>query len=109
MGYVNEVMKDKQLKRHVEKMSGEIMNPLRRMAKRILVGELGGMRLRGLRKLRLIVETGVDKGLGACVITAALMKNREEGLWRPLLWNGHKPKAGYLLSEHYNKLGANIV
>ena len=54
------------------------------------------MRSCGLTKPKIVVETGVDKGLGACVLTAALMKNSEEGYTRLLLWNRHKPKGGLL-------------
>jgi predicted O-methyltransferase YrrM len=56
-------------------------------------------------KPKTIVETGVDKGLGSCVLTAALAKNAQEG------YPGHyygfdiNPKAGYLLAGKYAGFG----
>ena len=56
-------------------------------------------------KPKIVVETGVDKGLGACVLTAALMKNSEEGYTGYYYGTDINPKAGYLLSEPYSELG----
>jgi predicted O-methyltransferase YrrM len=56
-------------------------------------------------KPKTIVETGVDKGLGSCVLSAALARNTEEG------YPGHyygfdiNPKAGYLLAGKYAEFG----
>ncbi len=56
-------------------------------------------------KPKVVVETGVDKGLGSCVLTAALEKNYEEG------YNGYyygtdiNPKAGFLLGGKYANFG----
>jgi hypothetical protein len=52
-----------------------------------------------------VVETGVDKGLGSCVLTAAIARNNAEG------WGGHyygtdiNPKAGFLLTGKYKSFG----
>ena len=49
-------------------------------------------------KPKVIVETGVDKGLGSCVLTAALRKNKEEGFEGRYYGTDIDPKAGYLFS-----------
>ncbi|MFH0910390.1 MAG: class I SAM-dependent methyltransferase [Planctomycetota bacterium] len=60
--------------------------------------------VRALRP-KIVVETGVDKGLGSCVIAAALRKNAREG--HPGYYYGTdiNPRAGYLLSGPYEAYG----
>jgi predicted O-methyltransferase YrrM len=54
---------------------------------------------------RLVVETGVDKGLGACVLCAALLRNAEEGAPGRYLGVDHNPQAGWLLKAPYTQVG----
>ncbi|MFO1492815.1 MAG: class I SAM-dependent methyltransferase [Kiritimatiellia bacterium] len=56
-------------------------------------------------KPRVVLETGVDKGLGACVIAAALLRNRREGRPGRYLGTDINPKAGYLLTAPYDSTG----
>src|SRR5439155_2350261 len=56
----------------------------------------------------LVVETGVDKGLGSCVIAAALMRNAKEGSPGKLLALDINPNAGYLLAAPYDKFGTMV-
>lgn len=56
-------------------------------------------------KPKVVVETGVDKGLGSCVIAAALKKNKEEGFDGYYYGTDINPKAGYLLSGDYSNYG----
>jgi len=49
----------------------------------------------------LVVETGVDKGLGTCVIAAALMKNQSEGNSGTVLAIDINPEAGALVGGDY--------
>jgi predicted O-methyltransferase YrrM len=46
-----------------------------------------------------VVETGVDKGLGTCVLAAALLRNREEGHPGRVTSLDINPEAGYLVQE----------
>jgi hypothetical protein len=57
---------------------------------------------------RVVVETGVDKGLGACLIAAALRKNAVEGYPGKYYGTDINPKAGYLLSGEYAQFGSLI-
>ena len=52
-------------------------------------------------KPRIVVETGVDRGLGTAVIAAALQRNTEEGFPGLLHATDIVPGCGYLLPEAY--------
>lgn len=56
-------------------------------------------------KPKVIVETGVDKGLGSCVLTAALMRNDQEGFKGFYYGIDINPESGYLLTGEYTKFG----
>jgi predicted O-methyltransferase YrrM len=56
-------------------------------------------------KPEVVVETGVDKGMGACVLTAALKRNMAEGYEGRYYGTDINPKAGYLLSGEYAQYG----
>jgi predicted O-methyltransferase YrrM len=56
-------------------------------------------------KPRVIVETGVDKGLGSCVLTAALKRNKAEGHEGRYVGTDINPEAGYLLSGDFKNYG----
>jgi predicted O-methyltransferase YrrM len=56
-------------------------------------------------KPRFIVETGVDKGLGACVLTAALRRNVADGSEGRYIGTDINPEAGYLLRGEYARYG----
>ena len=54
---------------------------------------------------RIVVETGVDKGMGSCVLTAALMMNEQDGYPGRYYGTDINPEAGYLLSGIYRDYG----
>lgn len=56
-------------------------------------------------KPKIVIETGVDKGLGSCVLTSALIKNSEEGFPGYYYGTDINPKAGYLLDGKYKEYG----
>ena len=56
-------------------------------------------------KPRFVVETGVDKGLGACVLTAALRRNVADGSEGRYIGTDINPEAGYLLRGEYARYG----
>lgn len=66
---------------------------------------LGWYALARMLKPRVIVETGVDKGLGAVVLCAALRRNRSEGWAGRYFGTDLNPDAGYLLCGEYRKFG----
>src|SRR5262249_22765215 len=60
-------------------------------------------------KPRLVIETGVDKGLGSVLIAAALRRNAAEGKGGELRGLDINPQAGYLLAPPYDKFGKIVV
>jgi predicted O-methyltransferase YrrM len=60
-----------------------------------------------VRALRpsVVVETGVDKGLGSCILAAALKRNAEEGHPGRYYGTDINTKAGYLLQKPYDEYG----
>lgn len=59
-------------------------------------------------KPKVIVETGVDKGLGSCVLTAALILNETEGFGGRYFGLDIDPEAGYLLQGRFKEHGEMI-
>ncbi len=61
-----------------------------------------------LTKPKLVVETGVDYGLGSCVLCAALLRNAAEGSSGRYLGLDIRSDAGQLLTPPYAKVGRMI-
>ena len=100
-GYISELQTDEALRTHIasvrrsafqKRTSGRSMPYGRR---------LGWYALARAIKPRVVVETGVDKGLGGCVVVAALNRNRAEGFEGKYFGTDINPEAGYLLRGDY--------
>jgi predicted O-methyltransferase YrrM len=106
MEYIKEIEKDAELKSHIENATAK--SHWNFMADReVRFGRrVGWYAFARAIKPRIIVETGVDKGLGACVITAALKRNKKEGYEGKYYGTDINPKAGYLLSGVYADFGS---
>ena len=88
-GYIDEIREDQFLKTHIQKQlesAGYLKD-----SKDIQVEfgrRIGWYVFVRLLKPRVVVETGVHHGVGACVLTRALMKNAQEaGGGGGILWN----------------------
>ncbi|WDZ87141.1 class I SAM-dependent methyltransferase [Micromonospora cathayae] len=95
--YLQEIEKDDALRRHIEQTTqGAARRGLAdrqvRYARRI-----GWYAIVRARKPRHIVETGADKGLGSCVLAAALLRNAAEGHPGRVTSLDINPEAGYLV------------
>jgi predicted O-methyltransferase YrrM len=62
-----------------------------------------------LIKPNIVVETGVDKGLGSCLLAAALRRNHEGGSPGTYYGTDINPAAGYLLSGIYADYGKVLL
>ncbi len=104
-GYFNEIEHDENLKRHVLECSEE--SYLTRYAnKEMPLGRrIGWYAFVRALKPKVVVETGLDKGLGACVLTSALIRNKEDGFDGYYFGTDIDPQAGYLLSGRYKSAG----
>lgn len=103
--FVQEIVGDEELKRHIAHLTRKsdlaaFANPHVRYGRR-----LAWYAIVRANKPKVVVETGVDKGLGACVLTAALRRNCDEGNSGHSIGLDIKPEAGYLLSGKYAKYG----
>jgi len=105
---MDELQRNDELKRHIAAASAHgplatAVDPEVRFGKRI-----GWYAIARALKPQVIVETGVDQGLGACVLTAALIKNCEDGHEGRYYGTDINPEAGYLLSGKYADYGRII-
>ena len=103
--YMDELENDEGLRLHIKKLvrssdRAYLADEEPRYARRA-----GWYALIRALKPAVVVETGVDKGLGACVITAALRKNAEEGVEGYYYGTDINPKAGYFLRDPYSQYG----
>jgi len=70
---------------------------------------LGWYAIARIRKPRVVVETGVDKGLGAILLCSALLRNEAEGVAGLYYGTDIDPKAGWLLCEPYSRMGRLLI
>jgi len=103
--YMDELASDDALRSHLREatlaLPGAAMaDPEPRYGRR-----LGWYALVRLLKPRIVVETGVDKGLGACVLAAALARNTVEGHPGEYIGIDLNPAAGSLFGGPYERFG----
>jgi hypothetical protein len=105
MGYINELQGDDALKRHVIEETRK--SRMRYCAdERCAFGRrLGWYAFVRILKPHVVVETGVDKGLGAVTLCAALMRNAAEGFPGRYFGTDKDPDAGFLLTQPYSSVG----
>jgi len=70
---------------------------------------LGWYALIRATKPRVVVETGVDRGLGTAVIAAALCRNNSEGAAGMLYATDIVPTCGYLMSDKYRQFAKILI
>jgi len=104
-GYMNEIENDLSLKKHITDITESSSERYKsdkepRFARRIAWYAI----VRSI-KPKTIIETGVEKGLGSVIITAALIKNYEEGFKGKYYGTDINPKAGYLFKPPYSEFG----
>ena len=103
--YITEIEQDVRLKRHIADMTAKSELAFMADAQVRFGRRIGWYAIARAIKPRVVVETGVDKGLGSCVLTAALQKNKEEGFDGKYYGTDINPDAGYLLGGEYAQFG----
>lgn len=103
--YIREIEADTELKNHIVRLNRAHTERFVADAEARFGRRLGWYALVRAHKPRLVVETGVDKGLGSCVIAAALVRNAAEGSPGRLVGLDINPQAGYLLVKPYDRVG----
>jgi hypothetical protein len=98
---IAELQGDEALARHIADVTGR--SPFRHVADQAAhYGRRAGWyALVRLIKPAVVVESGVDKGLGACVVASALLRNSEEGAGGRYLGLDVDRSAGWLLTGPY--------
>jgi predicted O-methyltransferase YrrM len=66
---------------------------------------LGWYAIVRIMKPKVVVETGVDKGLGSVALCAALLRNSQEGFPGNYFGTDINPAAGFLLDGPYREVG----
>lgn len=103
--YINEAIKDEELKKNIIETTRK--SKYKKYADlEIRFGRrLGWYAFVRILKPKVVVETGVDKGLGSVLICSALLKNKEEGFEGKYYGTDINPEAGYLLTGKYKEVG----
>ncbi len=108
-GFIQEAINDRELRAYFDnkmalydgqKTPSNVTSPFGR--------RLGWYAITRVTRPRLTVETGVERGHGALLLCAALLRNCEEGAPGRYLGTDIDPTAGYLLSGKYQAVG-NIL
>lgn len=105
--YIAEAESDEDLQHHISAIASQQPDHIRAVSDdRALFGRrLGWYAVARALKPRFIIETGVDKGLGAILLCAALKRNADEGTRGRYLGTDINPAAGYLLAPPYSEYG----
>jgi hypothetical protein len=105
LAYIHEIDKDDAVRQHV-------LARVRKSDMRFSADEtcafgrrVGWYAFARALKPRVIVETGVDKGLGSVVLSSALLRNEKEGYPGQYFGTDKNPDAGFLFGEPYNRVG----
>jgi len=104
-GYLDEIDNDEELKATIlaRAASEKFMDLHDQTA--LFGRRIGWYTIARIIKPKIIIETGVDKGLGAMVLCAALRRNDAEGAGGRYCGTDIMPGAGYLLSGPYARYG----
>jgi hypothetical protein len=102
---IDEVAQDVELRQHVVQATKASCFRDQSDLEPRFARRLGWYALVRLKKPRVVVETGVDKGLGAVLLCSALLRNRTEGHPGRYFGTDINPQAGWLLSGPYAETG----
>ena len=101
--YFTEILTDKAFRLHIEegfRLSGYNQNVEVKIGRRV-----GWYAIARITKPSKILETGVDHGIGACVLTRALLLNESEGFGGSYFGTDIDLAAGQLLRDDYSRVG----
>jgi predicted O-methyltransferase YrrM len=104
-GYLDELEADEPLRRHIVAVTRHSDRSYKADDTARYGKRAGWYAFVRALKPECVVETGVDKGLGSCVIAAALLRNRDEGALGRYYGTDINPAAGYLLTDRYAEVG----
>jgi len=103
--YVHEICADGELREHIQRC---ILKTPRRHCCDLDVQygrRIGWYAFVRALKPKIVVETGVEKGMGTCVLARALMRNASEGHPGVTYGTDIDPQAGFLVQGVYRQFG----
>lgn len=103
--YINEIESDQELINHFRMMISKSTESGKTDYNFKYGRRVGWYALVRILKPKIIIETGVDKGMGSCVLTSALIKNKSEGFEGYYYGTDINLKAGYLFDGIYKNHG----
>lgn len=103
--YIDEARHDETLRNHI--LKAVEASPFRYVSDhRVDFGRrLGWYAIARALRPKVIIETGVDKGLGSVLLSAALLRNSAEGYPGQYFGTELNPEAGWMLSGDYARVG----
>jgi hypothetical protein len=105
IGYITEAEQDEELREHITRDIGNRLGRVRTDRTGWLNKRLGWYAIARAIKPKVIIETGVDKGLGSVVLSAALLRNASEGHPGTYYGTDINPQAGLLFTGKYAATG----
>lgn len=103
--YIHEILNDNHLKKHIMDIQKHSKFKYKSDTKVRFGRRMGWYAVVRAMKPKVVIETGIDKGLGSCVIASALLKNDEEGFKGKYFGTDINPNAGYFFKEPYSHFG----
>lgn len=104
-GYISELQNNFTLKEHIRRTISSSQYRWIADAEPRYGRRLGWYAIVRATKPKVIVETGIDKGLGSCVLATALMENAREGYPGRYYGVDINPHAGMLFAPPYSGYG----
>ena len=103
--WIQELRQDDALRQHLNTLTANSNSAITADLNMGYGRRLGWYALVRALKPQTVVETGVDKGLGSCVLTAALLRNQAEGHPGRYFGTDINPQAGWLFQGPYREVG----
>ena len=103
--WINELREDQALRTHLNQRTACSDSAIAADFNMGYGRRLGWYALVRALKPATVVETGVDKGLGSCVLAAAILRNRQEGHAGRYIGTDINPEAGWLFQGPYREAG----
>jgi predicted O-methyltransferase YrrM len=103
--YLSEIQEDAEFRHHIIRLLAAHPDQYRTDPEPYVGRRMVWYAIARATKPEVVVETGVDQGMGAVVLCAALKRNASEGRPGKYFGTDNNPLAGYFLTGEYAKFG----
>ncbi len=103
--YIEEAANNQEIKQHVISITQASLERFSADLRCDFGKRLGWYAFARILKPKVIIETGVDKGLGGVLLCEALLRNKAEGFEGAYYGTDINPAAGYLITGKYATVG----